>query len=259
MKVLVTGASGMLGLEVSRAAVKRLGKRNVVGLTHYDMDITNPDMVGATLDRHKPDVLINCAGLVKGREATEKAFMWVNAQAPWALAQSCDLRGVQLIQVSTDCVFKNDGPHDESALPNATDTYGLSKMKGEIPWGRHMNLRMSFVGLGRRGLLAWLLRQKGSVEGFRQVRWNGLTTMYAAQRILDCLGVESIRTYHIHGRDTTKYDLLVAANEAFGLGLEVKPVDEPVSDMRLRSIYAEPEMPTIRQQLDELVSARWRH
>jgi dTDP-4-dehydrorhamnose reductase len=86
MKVLVTGASGMLGLEVSRAAVKRLGKRNVVGLTHYDMDITNPDMVGATLDRHKPDVLINCAGLVKGREATEKAFMWVNAQAPWALA-----------------------------------------------------------------------------------------------------------------------------------------------------------------------------
>jgi nucleoside-diphosphate-sugar epimerase len=45
MKILVTGASGMLGIEVCRAAVKRLGRENVVGLTHYDLDICDEGAV----------------------------------------------------------------------------------------------------------------------------------------------------------------------------------------------------------------------
>lgn len=255
MRVLITGASGMLGIEVCRAAVKRFGKRNVTALTHYDLDIVEADSVAFALDRAKPDVVINCAGLVKGRPATDKAFMWVNATGPQNLARACDTRGARLVQISTDCVFAGDRPHTESDRPNATDIYGISKLEGEIPWGNHMNLRMSFVGIGRRGLLAWLMQQTGTVDGFTRARWNGVTTQYAAQRILDCLDTQAVRTYHIHGPDTTKYELLVAANKIFKLNLKVQPVDQPVSDMRLRSIYPEPDLPPIRKQLEELAAA----
>lgn len=255
MRVMITGASGMLGIEVCRAAVKRFGKRNVTALTHYDLDIVEADPVAFAMDRAKPDVVINCAGLVKGRGATDKAFSWINGMGPKVLARACDARNARLVQISTDCVFAGDRPHTETDRPNATDIYGLSKLEGEIAWGNHMNLRMSFVGLGRRGLLAWLMQQTGTVDGFTRARWNGLTTPYAAERILDCLETQTIRTYHIHGRDTTKYEVLVAANEVFGLGLKIQPADQPVSDMRLRSIYPEPDMPPIRKQLQDLAAA----
>lgn len=256
MKLLITGASGMLGLELCRAAVQRFGRDNMLGLTHYDLDVTSDEALAFAFERYKPTAIINAAGLVKGRSATDRAFEWVNSQAPWKIAQKCDLYGIRLVQVSSDCVFAGERPHDEHDAPNARDVYGVSKAKGEIPWGNHLNVRLSFVGIGRRGLLNWLLQQKSDVRGYTAALWNGMTSQYAARRILDALDFKKGRVLHLCGRDCTKYDVLVAANKSFNLGLTIERDATVQTDMRLRSIYPQPEMPPIEQQIEELARSR---
>ncbi len=58
-------------------------------------------------------VVINCAGLVKQREAPDSEFMRVNAYGPHRLAEVCDRASARLIHISTDCVFRGPGPHGE--------------------------------------------------------------------------------------------------------------------------------------------------
>lgn len=256
MKLLITGASGMLGLELCRAAVQRFGRDNMVGLTHYDLDVTSDEALAFAFERYKPTVVINAAGLVKSRAMNDKSFEWVNSHAPWKIAQKCDIYGIRLVQVSTDCVFAGDRPHDEHDAPNARDVYGISKVKGEIPWGQHLNVRLSFVGIGRRGLLNWLFQQKSAAKGYTAAQWNGMTSQYAARRILDALDFKKGRILHLHGQDCSKHDVLVAANAAFKLGLTIEPDRDVVSDMRLRSVYPQPEMPSIEQQIEELARSR---
>jgi dTDP-4-dehydrorhamnose reductase len=170
----------------------------------------------------------------------------VNVKGPFCLAS----HGIKVIQISTDCVFNGEqGPYYEDTPPNAEDLYGKTKAQGELQ-SPHLTVRLSFVGLGKRGLLHWLLNQKGSVSGYRRVLWNGMTAPVAGRRIVE--SADKTGTLHLHGDDMSKHDLLSMANDVFGLGLTVNPVDEPVSDMRLRSHYSNGRPPDFREQLEEL-------
>lgn len=236
MRVVVLGAGGMLGVQIVRVA-ERIKGLDVCSWTHQDLDITDRDRVGVMLEKTKPQVLINCAGMVKERtDVSEETFEKVNGLAPQMVAYLCDQNDVRMVQISTDCVFGGDGPHTENDAPKPTDIYGRSKAAGEIRRGRHLTIRCTFVGVGNRGLFAWLMRQKGEVSGFVNVLWNGLTAPVAALIIVRLgLLVDVAGIRHIYGRDTTKYHVLRAANEVLGLGLTIRPVDTPLADFRLRT------------------------
>lgn len=257
MKILVTGASGMLGIQVARIGSQELGRNNVVALTHADMDITEATQVSSVLDSAKPDVIINCAGIVKSRELKDVQFMLVNATGPRILADLAEKRGIKVLQVSTDCVFDGSGPQTEQAVPHPADVYGRSKVWGELK-APHLTVRLSFVGFGQRGLLSWFLKQK-EVQGYTGAQWNGMTSIWAARKIIKAAQSSNTGVLHLFGEDTTKFQLLKMASETMGLGIAVIPTNTVHSDMRLRSVYSFNDQypaPPLKEQLMELARMR---
>jgi len=253
MKAIVTGAGGMLG-----QAVMQTGAAcgwNMVGKTHKELDITDHRKVAEELLREKPDALINCAGIVKSRQVDGDMFYKVNSLAPLMMADLCTNNHIDMVQISTDCVFRgNAGPYDESSSIDANDTYGMSKALGELD-NKHLTIRTSFVGFGNYGLLNWLIHQEGRVPGYKNCKWNGLVVNELAEEIIFLVAINAKGLIHVHGQDVTKYDILEIANRVLGLGLTIVPVDEPVEDRRLRSIRADnnTEFPSFENQMIELL------
>lgn len=132
MKVLVTGADGMLG----ESLVKVLkDSHDVVSVGKEYLDITDKDAVEKVLSSLTPEALINCAAYtnVDGCEYKKDIAFAVNAEGVKNLAETCCTRGIKLIHISTDYVFdgKKDGPYLEDDLVNPVNEYGRSKLKGE--------------------------------------------------------------------------------------------------------------------------------
>ena len=78
MRLLVTGASGMLGQDVTAAAAR--GGHDVVGLARRDLDITDPEAVRRAVLAASPTAVVNCAAWtdVDGAESSEVAATAVN-------------------------------------------------------------------------------------------------------------------------------------------------------------------------------------
>lgn len=219
MRILVTGATGMLGLEVYRAAVA--AGHTVLGLGRTELDITDYDAVQRELSTVEPDVVINCAGLTKHRkpEPTRAEYMAVNAVAPHVLAAECDAIGARMIHVSTDCVFRGDRdpsrPYTEDDQPDAIDDYGASKAAGEVARAPHLTVRCSFVGLGERGLIADLSRN-GELASRRwplwtRAYWSGSTAPAIACALVELAGRPEVTgLMHLAGECVTKADLVQA-------------------------------------------------
>ena len=106
MRLLVTGAAGMLATDVVAAA----GAHDVVAVARADLDITDPDAVRALTRDVRPDAVINCAAWtnVDGAEAEEAAATAVNGDGAGHLAAAAQEVGAHMVHVSTDYVFPGD-------------------------------------------------------------------------------------------------------------------------------------------------------
>jgi dTDP-4-dehydrorhamnose reductase len=133
MRLLVTGAGGMLGQAVSTVAV-RLG-HDVIGLRHGELDITDQAAVEALVAEAQPAALVNCAAWtdVDGAEEHEELALAVNGAGAGHLAHAADAAGARIVHVSTDYVF--DGrktiPYVEDDPPSPLGAYGRTKLAGE--------------------------------------------------------------------------------------------------------------------------------
>jgi dTDP-4-dehydrorhamnose reductase len=145
-RVLVLGAPGQLGSD----CVEAFAADAAVGLGHDDLDITDTGAVRATLERLRPDVVVNTAAFhnVPKCETTPDLAFAANAIAPLELARACTDLGARLVHVSTDYVF--DGakraPYVEDDRPAPLNVYGISKVAGEhgvLADGRHQVVRSS--------------------------------------------------------------------------------------------------------------------
>jgi len=134
LKVLVTGASGQLGSDLVDKLIER--SHDVVALSRSELDITNREAMTAAIERHRPDVLINCAAMVNvdACERDVESAIKVNALAVWHIAIQCSRAKVKLVQISTDFVFDGEkgSPYTEHDPPNPINIYGLTKLVGEM-------------------------------------------------------------------------------------------------------------------------------
>ncbi|GAA4473145.1 dTDP-4-dehydrorhamnose reductase [Rhodococcus olei] len=128
--ILVTGAGGQLGTQLTRRAADGLPVR---GLTSADLDITDPD---AVRDAVEPGaVVLNCAAYtaVDAAETDEAAATAGNVTGPRILAEATARAGARLVHVSTDYVFAGDAsaPYDVDAPTGPRTVYGRTKLAGE--------------------------------------------------------------------------------------------------------------------------------
>ena len=134
MKILITGATGLLGREC--VAVLR-PRHEILPFSSQDLDITDPDRVEETVARLAPDAVLNTAAFtnVDGCEGERERSYSVNAQGPRHLAQVLARHGGKLIHISTDYVFDGEKPPPEAYVeadaPNPLSWYGRTKLDGE--------------------------------------------------------------------------------------------------------------------------------
>src|SRR5919112_615092 len=108
MKLLVTGAAGMLGRDVMLAAGN--AGHEVVGYGRAEFDVTDPSSLGRRLELERPDVVINCAAWtdVDGAESAEEAAFAVNGAGAGNVAAGAAELGAAVVYASTDYVFGGD-------------------------------------------------------------------------------------------------------------------------------------------------------
>ena len=139
MKILVTGAGGLLGSKL----VHILSKENDVTPTHnvnplqpnsIPMNIAEEDSVSRVLRSVRPDVVVHAAAMtnVDGCESNEELAWGINVQGTRNIAQGCRTIDAKLVYVSTDYVFDGEkGLYSEQDKTNPINYYGLTKLKGE--------------------------------------------------------------------------------------------------------------------------------
>jgi dTDP-4-dehydrorhamnose reductase len=134
MRLLVTGAAGMLGRDVVTAAGD--AGHEVTALARAELDITDQDAVRAAIVAARPDAVINCAAWtdVDGAEANEAAASAVNGTGAGHVAKAAAEAGAHLVHVSSDYVFDGNGPdpYEEDDPPSPRSAYGRSKLAGEL-------------------------------------------------------------------------------------------------------------------------------
>jgi len=165
MKVLVTGAAGMLGRDVMLAAGN--AGHDVVGFGRAELDIADAATVGKKLDLERPDVVINCAAWtdVDGAEEAEESAFAVNGTGAGNVAAAAAAVGASVVYISTDYVFDGakGAPYVETDQPAPLSAYGRTKLAGEEATAaankRHFIVRSSWLfGIGGNNFVETMLR-----------------------------------------------------------------------------------------------------
>ena len=208
-----------------------------------EIDVENQPALADLFARVKPNVVINCIGLVKQMADANNPLhaLPINSLLPHQLAALCSQHNARLIHISTDCVFSGKkGGYVESDQPDAYDLYGRSKLLGEVDYPHAITLRTSIIGhelSGQRSLLNWFLAQEGSVKGFTRAIFSGLPTVELASVIRDVVlpRPELRGLYHAASTPIAKYDLLQLVARQYGKAITITPDDSLVIDRSLNA------------------------
>lgn len=258
-KILVLGASGMLGNAVFRVlagspqsdVVGTVRSSRSVGLLPNilrerlisGVDVENSDTLVFLFSKIRPTVVVNCIGLVKQLAESDDPLQAipVNSILPHRLARLCDAVGARLVHMSTDCVFSGkEGMYTEADFADADDLYGRSKFLGEVDYPNAITLRTSIIGHerdGARSLINWFLSQEGRVKGYARAVFSGLPTVEIARIIRDYVipNPELHGIFHLSAEPINKFDLLTLVAEVYGKSIEIVSDDKLVIDRSLDS------------------------
>ena len=228
---------------VRSSAARRLLPDHVHPNLINGVDVENVDSLMRLFDIARPNVVINCVGLVKQLAQADDPLVAIplNALLPHRIARLCAVVGARFVHMSTDCVFSGaQGMYMESDVPDAKDLYGLSKLLGEVDYPHAITLRTSIIGHeldGARSLVDWFLAQEGSVRGFKRAIFSGLPTVEVARVIRDYVipnpGLSGL--YHLSAAPINKFDLLTLVAATYGKSIDINIDEQLVIDRSLDS------------------------
>lgn len=242
MRILVTGAQGMLGQDLL-PTLKQAGHQPIaadlrpgIGEDDLVLDITDLAAVRRAVDQEKPDAIVHGAAYtnVDGAEADEVGAYRVNALGTWNLALAAQAADIPLLYVSTDYVF--DGTlgraYDEYDATNPQSVYGRSKRAGEIHVERlcrkHYIVRTAWLyGHGGKNFVETILKAGAERPELKVVndQWGcPTTTVDLAGAIAQLIGSGRYGTYHATGQGAcTWFDFAVEILRQGGLSTPVHP------------------------------------
>lgn len=283
MKILILGINGMLGRAVFNlfkssdgfevnGTVRGQKIPSYIDSKDYPLIITNIDVNNGIdslndLFLFKPDVVINCIGVIKQLTSANDPLVTipVNTLFPHQINKLCSLFNARLIHISTDCVFTGDkGGYLESDTPDARDLYGISKWLGEVYDRNAITLRTSIIGhesCSKNSLLDWFLAQDDEVNGFSKAIFSGLPANELARVIRDYVIPKPNLSglYHVSVDPINKYDLLKLIAEVYGKKIKINNSHDVVIDRSLNSQrfqqefgYRPPRWPELIQSMHDI-------
>jgi dTDP-4-dehydrorhamnose reductase len=257
MKILVTGASGLLGLNLS---LLEMGMHSIVGVdrsrlagTPFEIikaDLLDPEVEHRILDKVKPDAVIHTAALANldACEEQPETARLLNAELPGELAAACARRGIAMMHISTDAVFDGtkDGVYTEEDATNPQGTYARTKLQGEQnvlsanPGA--VVVRVNFFGWslgGMRSLPEFFINNLSAgkrADGFTDVFFCPLFVGDLAEILIKMLTKRLNGIYHVVGSESlSKYDFGVAIARRFGFDESlIVPVSVEESGLKAR-------------------------
>jgi len=259
MRVLVLGASGMLGNAMIRVLSEekkwvvygtvrsessmRLFSNSIAERLLSGCDVEQTDALVKAFIWSKPDVVINCIGLIKQYAHSENPLQAIpiNSLLPHRIASLCEISGARMVHISTDCVFSGKkGDYMESDVSDAYDLYGKSKLLGEVAYPNAITLRTSIIGhelQSANGLVNWFLSQEDTCKGYRKAIFSGLPTVVIAQIIRDVVipRKDIYGLYHVAAKSISKYDLLTMIANIYRKTIKIVPDDKLVINRSLNA------------------------
>ena len=271
MRILITGASGLLGINFALEAARQ---HTVFGQVHSNQistgnfsvltkDLLEPGAVAYLLDWAQPDWVIHCAALAN-LDACEKApklARELNTEVPRRLAQQCWEGGARLLHVSTDAVFDGRaGGYDENDPPNPLSTYAQTKLAAEYAvLETNPNAIIARVNLfgwslyGRRSLAEFFYNNLSAgkvVMGFTDVYFCPLLVNDIAAIFLKMLETDLSGLYHVLSSDSlSKFDFGVGIARKFGFDSGLI-IPKNVSDAGLSAARS----PNLTLKVDKLIN-----
>lgn len=222
MRLLITGATGMLGHAIQRLAQRLAGGVDwrVAAFSRKDLDVTNVGAIQSALSMVSPNVVINCAAStnVDGCETEPEVAYRMNGEVPGLLAKECEVANALLVHFSTDYVFdgRSSTPYKEDQPVAPLSIYGRSKLAGEDAIRSintpHLILRTQWL-YGRHGhnFIDTIIRSAASGEKLRVVNDQFGAPTYAidlATATLEAIAAKLTGTYHaVSAGKSTWYDL----------------------------------------------------
>ena len=210
---------------------------------HTGIDAFNLKSIQELLDSIKPDIVINCIGVIKQLPEAEDPLtaIAINSLFPHQLEQLTENIGARIIHISTDCIFNGKkGNYTEQDISNAEDLYGRTKYLGELYRSNSLTLRTSIIGHelhSHISLVDWFLDQSNTVNGYTKAIYSGVTTLELSNIILEYIiqNRELQGVYHISSKPISKYDLLKIVTETYDKNIQIKAYEDFMIDRSLDS------------------------
>ena len=229
MKVLVLGASGMAGhvittyLEESSVfEVYSISRSFELNDKTSIIDVSNLSEFNAYLESMDFDVIINCIGILNWyAELNKDKAVLLNGHLPHFLEYKYQDSFTKIIHLSTDCVFSgNSGNYTENSFKDGDSFYDRTKAIGEIRNDKDLTFRMSIVGPDMNytgiGLFNWFMNSEGTIDGYSNAIWTGVTTIQLAKAIRYAIFTNLTGLYHLVPKSKiNKYELLILFRSIF--------------------------------------------
>lgn len=219
---------------IARKIYKSFGKEKI-------MDVADFQQLREFLAQNKFDYVVNAVGvLIGGSQSNFDLAITLNGRLPQMLQVWSKELNFKLVLISTDCVFDGKtGGYSVNDVPNAGDSYGLSKRIGEV-WNDEntLTVRTSIIGPELKpgtGLWQWFESQEGMVSGYQNVFWSGVTTLELAKFIEFSMinGITGLKQLS-NGKPISKYQLLKELQVAgINSSVNIEPNPIPKSNKTL--------------------------
>ena len=270
MRILILGGDGMAGhmavdyfknkpgFEVCHTTRRSPGKDAIL------CDALDFDYIASILSDWEPDFVVNAIGILnQGVDSNLSEGITLNSLLPHFLARELDKYGGKLIHISTDCVFSGiKGHYTEDCEADGLSLYAKTKALGELNEANHLTIRTSIIGPEKKhdgiGLLQWFLKQKGTISGYTNVWWNGVTTLELAKFMHYAIDHGLDGLCHLHAPEKiNKFELLKLFQDYFLKDdVNIIPDGAIVSDKTLISTrnditYTVPSYQTMMRELCE--------
>jgi dTDP-4-dehydrorhamnose reductase len=258
MRVLVLGATGMLGYQVFKNClnrdilvnaivrtkeklIQRLGN-GIEDKLHIIDDVKNTSAIERIVRKFKPDYLINCIGIIKQSDLAYDYYesIAINSLLPHQLLRLGSQFNFRLVHISTDCVFNGKrGNYTETDFSDASDLYGKTKFLGEVAYGSGITLRTSIIGHEiteqKVSLIDWFLSQRVKTKGYVKAVFSGLTTLELANVIIDVVIAKKVEPglYQIASAPISKFDLLRLTAEIYKKDILIESSEDVIIDRSL--------------------------